>query len=318
MQKKKDIFIVLIISVLLISLIFGISSCRTKDKITQLSGNWSVIMIDDTSLNPKDFIKGLPVVTFDAAKKMISGYTGCNDFTGDATYAENTIEVGELIATKIACPDMEVEKRLLEILNNQIINFSFEGNTLILTNKSDSKLTLIIDTTETVNLNGTSTPEESTSTETDDIESVKTLVEDFGKVLKNVSLLSPAEILENDMKKYYSPFVSEELILQWIKDSSMALGRLTSSPWPEYIEIIDVKKVNTDEYEVSGNVVEITSVEVEQGGYADKYEINLIVERVNGKWFITKVIKETDSDNESSANQAAIMSDFDGLLADKT
>ena len=102
---------------LLIFLSFGAESCKpkgnfteteTSQEVTQLNGNWNVIMIDDINLNPEDFIKGLPVIKFDTENEMISGNTGCNDFTGDATYMGNTIKIGDLIATKIACPDMTV------------------------------------------------------------------------------------------------------------------------------------------------------------------------------------------------------------------
>lgn len=304
--KKKIIFI-LIISMLLIFLSFGAESCKpngnstetetSQDMTQQLNGNWIVIMIDDVNLNSEDFINGLPVIKFDTVNKMISGNTGCNDFTGDATYTGNTIKIGDLIATKIACPDMTVEERLFEILNNQVITYDIDGDKLILTNDDiGGKLTLTL------------------STETNDISMVKTLVENFGKVLANVSLLSPPDKLESDMKKYYGPFLSEGLLLEWIKDPSQALGRLISSPWPDRIEVNDVKKITADKYEISGDVIEVTSIEVVEGGYANKFGIRLTVERINDRWLITKVMKETAPDNEESANQATIMEYFDKLL----
>jgi len=105
------------------------------------------------------------------------------------------------------------------------------------------------------------------------------------------------------------------LILQWIKNPSEALGRLTSSPWPDHIGINNVKKITDNKYEVIGNIIEMTNVEVENGGYADKYGINLTVERIKGKWSIAEVIKEATSVNGPSSNQAVIMQDFDKLLA---
>ena len=94
----KENYFILIISMLLVFLSFGAESCKpngnsteteTSQEITQqLNGNWIVIMIDDVNLNSEDFINGLPVIKFDTVNKMISGNTGCNDFTGDATYTE--------------------------------------------------------------------------------------------------------------------------------------------------------------------------------------------------------------------------------------
>ena len=185
---------------------------------------------------------------------------------------------------------MTVEERLFEILNNQVITYDIDGDKLILTNDDiGGKLTLTL------------------STETNDIGMVKTLVENFGKVLANVSLLSPPDKLESDMKKYYGPFLSEGLLLEWIKDPSQALGRLISSPWPDRIEVNDVKKITADKCEISGDVIEVTSIEVVEGGYANKFGIRLTVERINDRWLITKVMKETAPDNEESANQATIM-----------
>lgn len=158
-------------------------------------------------------------------------------------------------------------------------------------------------TSEATTQGSTSTSQESVNTEANDRSQIKTLIEDFGKVLVNVSLLSPSDLLENDMKKYYSPFLSEELILQWIKDPPEALGRLTSSPWPDHIEVIELKKITADKYEVNGNVIEITSVEAEKGGYFDKYEVNLTVERINTKWLITRVTKEAVSVSETTSTQ---------------
>ncbi|MCL5071020.1 MAG: hypothetical protein M1308_09010 [Actinobacteria bacterium] len=140
-----------------------------------------------------------------------------------------------------------------------------------------------------------STPEESANTEINDISQIKTIVESFGKVLASVSLLSPPDIFENDIKKYYSPFLSKELISEWMENPSEALGRLTSSPWPDHIEIIEVKKVTVNKYEVSANVVEITSVEEAQGGYADKYGVDLTLERINEEWLIVEAVKDLNT-----------------------
>ncbi|MCL5069314.1 MAG: META domain-containing protein [Actinobacteria bacterium] len=83
----------------------------------------------------------MPLISFDTVKGMISGNTGCNDFTGDAVYTGNTIDVGGLIATKIACPDMETEDRFFEIINNQIVTFK---NTVTFSPKTDPNKMLVL------------------------------------------------------------------------------------------------------------------------------------------------------------------------------
>ncbi|MHB1376406.1 MAG: hypothetical protein ACYCXB_03170 [Candidatus Humimicrobiaceae bacterium] len=107
------------------------------------------------------------------------------------------------------------------------------------------------------------------------------------------------------------------MISKWIKDPLAALGRLTSSPWPDHIEITDIKKINADKYEIFGNIVEITSVEAEKGGYSNKFGINLTAERLDNNWLITEAIKDNNTSNGEDANQTAIMKDFDELLIGK-
>lgn len=177
--------------------------------------------------------------------------------------------------------------------------------TLITLTVSCQKATQTSTATETSLSSESSTTEEPVANETNDINEIKKLVEDFGKVLANVPLQSPPDLLENAFIEYYSPFVSEDLIKQWINNPEEALGRLTSSPWPDHIEISDLKKITIDKYEVYGNVVEITSIEVVEGGYADKYGVTLTVERINDKWLITDAKKEiaTYSGDEITTNQ---------------
>jgi len=115
---------------------------------------------------------------------------------------------------------------------------------------------------------------------------VKSAVEGFGNVLKNVPLLASKEIVDQSIRDSYGAFVSPDLLSLWIDDPSKAPGRLTSSPWPERIEVTSVNKINSY-YQVIGNVVEITSQEVVAGGNAGLYPITIKVEKINNEWLIT-------------------------------
>lgn len=115
-------------------------------------------------------------------------------------------------------------------------------------------------------------------------ELVVSLVESFGNKLQNVSLLGPKTELEKSMKENYGGIVSPELIQMWLKDPQNALGRLTSSPWPDRIDITETQKQSDQKYSVKGEIVEITSNEV-----ADRRPIQLFVEKVGEQWMITSV-----------------------------
>ncbi len=113
------------------------------------------------------------------------------------------------------------------------------------------------------------------------------LVQNFGGQLKMVSLLAPEETLKETMNKYYGDYAYQELIEDWLKSPESAPGKLTSSPWPGRIDVLSVEKTNDKTYEVKGNIVEFTSVEMVDGGIAAKREITLKISSLDNKWVIT-------------------------------
>jgi len=78
-------------------------------------------------------------------------------------------------------------------------------------------------------------------------------------------------------------------LVNWLSDPSQALGRLTSSPWPDRIEIKSIVPMEGNKYLVKGNIIEVTSVEVVNGGKAASRPIELTVENSTGKWLINEI-----------------------------
>jgi hypothetical protein len=136
-------------------------------------------------------------------------------------------------------------------------------------------------------------------TDKSDAEAVSSLVEGFGSKLQAVSLLAPKDILEKSMRENYGEFVSETLIAKWISDPLSATGRLTSSPWPDRIEILSLGKLSEDTYKVKGKIIEITSTEKESGGIAAKRPITLVVKKINNNWLIDDVMLGSYEENNS-------------------
>ena len=130
-------------------------------------------------------------------------------------------------------------------------------------------------------------------------EVVSSIAKDFGSKLQTVSLLAPKDIVAKSMQESYGNLVSQALIEKWISDPLKAPGRLTSSPWPDRINILDIAKSSKDMYEVKGEIIEITSVEKANGGVAAKRPITLVVKKNESHWLIDDVTlgtyKETDS-----------------------
>ena len=118
---------------------------------------------------------------------------------------------------------------------------------------------------------------------------IKDLVKDFGDNLKMVSVLAPEDMVKDSIKEYYGEFVSPELLEQWLKDPAKALGRTTSSPWPEGIDILSVEKLSDTKYKVKGNIIQVTGVELTQGGIAASRPAVFIIRNIDGKWLIDDI-----------------------------
>jgi len=127
---------------------------------------------------------------------------------------------------------------------------------------------------------------------------VISLVENFGKKLQAVSLTAPRDSVNKSIQENYGDLISSELLSAWQKDHQNVPGRVVSSPWPDRIEILSIQKSSQSEYDVKGEILELTSVEMQNGGVAAKRPIDLIVGKVESRWLITAVqlgdYEETD------------------------
>ena len=119
-----------------------------------------------------------------------------------------------------------------------------------------------------------------------DTASVTALVRGFGKVLKDVSLLDTAGVA-SAMEKAYDSYVTPELLKVWVENPSQAPGRTVSSPWPDHIDIYDVRKESDTAYTVSGQIVELTSASAEAA--ARRGIILQVSKQADGSYLISEV-----------------------------
>ena len=119
---------------------------------------------------------------------------------------------------------------------------------------------------------------------------IKELVKDFGKRLQAVSLQAPDAAQE--IQDQYSDFVEPALLESWMNDVMNAPGRIVSSPWPDRIEISALSREGSDRYVVDGFVIEVTSLEVANGGAAAKIPVRIIVQNDQGRWLIAEYTEE--------------------------
>jgi hypothetical protein len=134
------------------------------------------------------------------------------------------------------------------------------------------------------------TPTQKTPKDAAEEAEVRELVETFGKTLQTFSLQAPDAAQE--IEKRYSEFVSPALLEMWTSDVSKAPGRFVSSPWPDRIEITSLAKEGSDRYVMDGFVIEVTSMEVVNGGAAAKIPVHVVVGKDQGRWVITEYTEE--------------------------
>lgn len=118
---------------------------------------------------------------------------------------------------------------------------------------------------------------------------VQEVVLEFGNTLQMVSLLAPEDVVKKSMEENYKPFVSSALLEKWQKDIEAAPGRLTSSPYPDHIEILSIEKLSEYSYKVKGEIVEVTAMDKLSGGFTAKQPIMLIIKNINNTWLIDEV-----------------------------
>ena len=114
----------------------------------------------------------------------------------------------------------------------------------------------------------------------DPLQEVATHVEEFGTHLQLVSVLAPDAAAQIEAE--YAAFVSPELLEAWMADPASAPGRVTSSPWPDRIEVTEVTQEDFDSFHVEAELVEATNDDSEVARYA----LLIQVERIDDAYVI--------------------------------
>lgn len=96
-------------------------------------------------------MKGVPVqqsggrrdahIVFEVAEKRFTGNGGCNQINGNYTLDKNEIKFTDVIATKMACSDIEFENTFLSTLSS-IDRYEVNGNDLLLKKRKETLLVL--------------------------------------------------------------------------------------------------------------------------------------------------------------------------------
>ena len=133
-------------------------------------------------------------------------------------------------------------------------------------------------------------------------ESAVNVVTEFGKVLQKVPLTAEKDVIAKTIKKEYTPYISKDLLDKWLNEPASAPGRDVSSPWPDHIEITQTRAVG-DEYQINGNLIYMTSNEVEHGGNAGIRQISAIVYMYQKDALITDFLVGEEMENVGTSGE---------------
>ncbi|WP_223032545.1 META domain-containing protein [Hanstruepera marina] len=117
-------------------------SATTVDKQSQkaLNGEFSINQINGSKISLEDL-----TISFNDSLKTVSGYSGCNRFSGTYETIGNTLKIGPLASTKMACtPDRNaVESQFLSLLN-EINTYEYLDGKLILKTGDKTVITALV------------------------------------------------------------------------------------------------------------------------------------------------------------------------------
>jgi heat shock protein HslJ len=93
---------------------------------------WKLIDLHGHSIQPSETAKPEAHIILHAADGRMTGNGSCNAISGSFETGDgNQISFSEIISTRMACPDMEVENQLIKALESAEI-YSIQSDTLTL------------------------------------------------------------------------------------------------------------------------------------------------------------------------------------------
>ena len=78
------------------------------------------------NLKKEKLMKGIPQFEFNLTEMRFSGHAGCNQINGGITVIGNKITFENLVGTLMSCPNMKVEKAVVNALNQKTVTYSID------------------------------------------------------------------------------------------------------------------------------------------------------------------------------------------------
>ncbi|WP_180336331.1 copper resistance protein NlpE N-terminal domain-containing protein [Pontibacter ramchanderi] len=97
--------------------------CGMYLRDSRLDGTWNLVELQGKTINPKNFEQNHPSLVISLAEGRVSGSAGCNRLTGTLEPIGDKINFGPMAATRMACPNMEVENQFLKVVSNEELRY---------------------------------------------------------------------------------------------------------------------------------------------------------------------------------------------------
>ena len=101
-----------------------------------LTGRYILLSLNGEKVKVGHSVNPVPYLDLDLSGKAVSGFAGCNRFSGSLETASDSLSVGILAATKMACPEGDLEAAILTALNSGKFLWQQRRNRLILKNNT--------------------------------------------------------------------------------------------------------------------------------------------------------------------------------------
>ena len=127
----------------------GMTACGSGKQAVQpvdLTGEWNIVTINGDTVHAAN----KPFIGLDMADKRVYGNAGCNRMMGTFeidSLNPGKIQFGQIGTTRMICPDMDTENKVLQTLNNVkgyagteegLVLTDTEGNTLMTLEKRET------------------------------------------------------------------------------------------------------------------------------------------------------------------------------------
>lgn len=119
-------------------------SSKVASDISVLNGEWSIVEVEGTKINPEDS-ETAPFIGFNAKDKRLYGNTGCNLLTGSlkADVEKGTIDFSQTGSTRMMCANMKTERIVLDALN-KTVKFKIDGVDKLTLNDKSGKTVIVL------------------------------------------------------------------------------------------------------------------------------------------------------------------------------